>query len=207
MRYLIATLVLAGACDPAPRRPSASAPVATSGEAPVAIQGESPSGPFGLGRSPSRAEVAAWSINVNPDGTNLPAGRGTAGEGKAVYEQKCAICHGLAGEGSSPLYPKLVDANPKDFRAFDTDFRIAHTIGNYWPYATTLYDYIRRTMPLTAPGSLKPDETYAVVAYLLHANGVIAEDAVINARTLPQVRMPARDHFEPDNREGGAGFR
>ncbi len=207
MKYLVATLVLAGACDPAPS-PRSSAPAATSGEVPVAaIQGETPSGPFGLGRSPTRAEVAAWSINVNPEGTNLPAGRGTAREGKAVYEQQCAVCHGKDGEGSPPLYPKLVDPNPKDFRAFDTDFRIAHTVGNYWPYATTLYDYIRRTMPLTAPGSLKPDETYAVVAYLLHANGVIDATAVIDAKTLPKVRMPARDHFEPDNREGGAGFR
>jgi cytochrome c len=99
-----------------------------------------------------------------------------------------------------------VGKEPADF-SFDDDFKKAHTIGNYWPYATTLYDYINRAMPLTAPGSLTPPEIYAVVAYLLAANGVIAEDAVMNAMTLPQVKMPARDRFVADDRAGGATFR
>ena len=101
----------------------------------------------------------------------------------------------------------IVDREPKDFRVFDTDFKVAHTVGNYWPYATTLYDYIRRTMPLTAPGSLEPDETYAVIAYLLNANGIIADGEVIDAKSLPKVKMPGAGHFVPDNREGGPGFR
>lgn len=207
MRYGIVVLALLAACNrPEPeqfRMPEMAPPASNAS----VKQGEIPSGPFALGRKPTGAELAAWSINVNPQGTNLPRGRGTAREGKAVYAAKCASCHGKDGEGTPPLYPKLVDREPKDFRVFDTDFKVAHTVGNYWPYATTLYDYIRRTMPLTAPGSLEPDETYAVIAYLLNANGIIAENEVIDAKSLPKVKMPAAGHFVSDNREGGPGFR
>jgi cytochrome c len=187
-----------GATPSTPATPaSASVPVA---EVPV------PEGPFNLGRKPTSTEIAAWSINVNPTGTNLPEGRGNSSQGQKVFAAKCAVCHGQNAEGTPPLYPKLVGKDPTDF-GFDADFKIAHTIGNYWPYATTLYDYIRRTMPLTAPGSLSPDETYAVVAYLLAENGVIADDVMIDARSLPKVKMPAHDHFVPDNRTGGTTFK
>ena len=166
-----------------------------------------PEGPWGLGRAPTADELTAWNTNYNPTGKNLPPGQGTAAEGKAVYAAKCASCHGDAGQGMPPAYPQLVGKDPTDF-SFDNDFKIPHTIGNYWPYATTLYDYINRAMPLTAPGSLKPPEIYAVVAYLLAANGVIADSAVMNAQTLPAVKMPAREHFVVDDRVGGgASFR
>jgi cytochrome c len=165
-----------------------------------------PEGPFGLGRAPTTEELASWNISVNPTGKNLPPGQGTVAEGKVVYAEQCAVCHGASGEGNHPLYPKLIGREPADF-SFDDDHKKVHTIGNYWPYATTLYDYINRAMPLTAPGSMTPPEIYAVVAYLLAANGVIPEDAIMNAATLPQVRMPARDRFMADDRSGGAGFR
>ena len=165
-----------------------------------------PEGPWGLGRAPTADELTAWNTNYNPTGKNLPAGQGTAAEGKVVYAAKCAMCHGDAGQGMPPAYPQLVGKDPTDF-SFDNDFKIPHTIGNYWPYATTLYDYINRAMPLTAPGSLQPAEIYSVVAYLLAANGVIADSAVMNATTLPQVKMPAHDRFVVDDRSGGASFR
>ncbi len=189
---------------PAPGTPPAAAatptPAAPANYAPV------PDGPFGLGRNPTAQELAAWDIDVNPEGRNLPPGRGTPAEGGLLYGERCAACHGQKGEGTPPLYPQLVGREPTDF-SFADDFKKPHTIGNYWPYATTLYDYINRAMPLTAPGSLKPPEVYALVAYLLATNGVIAEDAIIDAKTLPAVKMPGRDHFVPDNRTGGATFR
>ena len=110
-------------------------------------------GPCGLGRAPTAEELTAWNTNYNPTGKNLPPGQGTVAEGKVVYAAKCASCHGDAGQGMPPAYPQLVGKDPADF-SFDNDFKIPHTIGNYWPYATTLYDYINRAMPLTAPGSL-----------------------------------------------------
>ena len=165
-----------------------------------------PAGSLGLGQAPTAEELAAWDKSVNPTGKNLPPGQGTVADGKLVYATKCAACHGAAGEGTPPVYPKLVDPQPADF-SFDTDFKLTRTIGNYWPYATTLYDYINRAMPLTAPGSLTPQEIYAVTAYLLAANGVIAEDAVMDATTLPKVKMPAHDRFVVDDRAGGTTFR
>jgi len=180
-----------------PSLPASAAPAAIVSDQPV------PAGPFGLGRKPTAAEVASWNISVNPEGRNLPPGRGTYAEGKQVYAEKCAVCHGQAAEGTPPLYPALVGREPADF-SFDDDFKKQHTIGNYWPYATTLYDYINRAMPLTAPGSLTPPQLYALVAYLLTANGVITENAVMDAKTLPAVRMPARDRFVVDDRTGGA---
>ncbi len=170
------------------------------------VESHSAVGTFGLGRAPTAEEIAAWDKSVNPTGKNLPPGQGTVADGKLVYAAKCAACHGDAGQGAPPVYPQLVGKDPTDF-SFDNDFKITHTIGNYWPYATTLYDYINRAMPLTAPGSLKPEEIYAVTAYLLAANGVIAADAVMDARSLPKVTMPARERFVVDDRVGGAGFR
>ena len=177
-----------------------------AGDRPSAVGSELPAGSLGLGRTPTAEEIAAWDKSVNPTGKNLPPGQGTASDGKLVFAAKCASCHGDTGQGMPPAYPQLVGKEPTDF-SFDNDFKITHTIGNYWPYATTLYDYINRAMPLTAPGSLQPAEIYAVVAYLLAANGVIADSAVMNATSLPQVKMPAREHFVADDRAGGATFR
>src|SRR6185369_13209373 len=123
-------------------------------------------------------------------------------QGATLFAAKCANCHGSAAEGT-PVAVALVGRNPGD--AFDfavsRDKERTKTVGNYWPYATTLYDYIHRAMPFDKPGSLAPDEVYSLVAFVLARNGIVKDDAVIDARTLPAVRMPARDRFVPDDRE------
>lgn len=160
----------------------------------------------GIGRAASAPEVRAWNIDVNSTGAGLPEGQGSYALGATIFAQRCAVCHGPRGEGMA-TFPRLIGGEPRDSFPFARDLKYVHTIGNYWPYATTLYDYINRAMPLTAPGSLKPDELYSVIDYLLVENGVIAKDAVLDRRTLPQVRMPARDRFVRDDRTGGAVFR
>ena len=165
--------------------------------------------PFGIGTAATPEQIAALDIDVRPDGTGLPTGSGTARDGAAVYAQKCAACHGANGEGG--MADVLVGAEPKGFAPFGPEYErwrasrpdVPFTIGNYWPYATTLFDYIRRAMPATAPGSLTADETYALVAWLLTKNEIIAETDMMNRETLPRVRMPARARFVPDNRRGG----
>lgn len=162
---------------------------------------------FGFGRPATLAEIAAWDIDVMPDGTGLPEGEGTVDQGARLYANACAACHGATGvEGPND---KLVGREPREGFPFgrDPSFASMRTIGNYWPYATTLYDYVYRAMPFDRPGSLEPDDVYALVAFLLHKNEIIAEDAVMNAATLPAVVMPARDRFVRDNRRGGAEIR
>src|SRR5690606_26857041 len=134
-----------------------------------------------------------------PDGRGLPPGRGTPVQGAEVYTARCAICHGAQGEGT-PLGMALVGRNPGDSFRFESPDGADRpkTIGNYWPYATTLFDYIRRAMPFDRPGSLSDEEVYAVSAYLLYRNEIIDREAVLDAGTLPRVRMPARDRFVPD---------
>jgi mono/diheme cytochrome c family protein len=161
---------------------------------------------YGFGHAPTREQIAAIDIDANPAGVGLPVGEGTAQSGRTIYVSKCSMCHGANGEGIDK-YPRLIGHEPPAGFAFASDPKAPRTIGNYWPYATTLYDYIHRTMPWSAPGSLTPDETYSVVAYLLSANGVIPETTVVNAKSLPAVRMPAQPHFVKDNRTGGATFR
>ncbi len=117
------------------------------------------------------------------------------------------MCHGTDGQGAGALYPKLIGREPRAGFPFGQDPKYVATIGNYWPYATTLYDYVHRAMPFVAPGSLTPDETYSLVAFLLWRNDIIPETAVIDARTLPAVRMPAHDRFVRDDRHGGPEFR
>jgi cytochrome c len=141
-----------------------------------------------LGRVATQQEVAAWDISIPPSGAGLPAGSGTAKQGEAVYVAQCQACHGPKGAGkpADPLVGgigSLAAANP------------VRTVGSFWPYATTLFDYIRRAMPTTKPLSLSSDEVYAVTAYLLYLNGIIGENAEMNAKTLPQVKMPNRDGF------------
>ncbi len=159
-----------------------------------------------IGRAATRAEVEAWDIDVDPTGAGLPAGRGTYSSGAALFAQKCAACHGANGEGLG-TYPKLIGPEPRVGFPFGQDPTYAKTIGNYWPYATTLYDYIHRAMPLTAPGSLRSDDVYSLVAFLLAENGITDRRAAIDARSLPRIHMPARNHFVVDNRRGGPGFR
>ncbi len=161
---------------------------------------------LGLGTPATAAILARVDIDVNPAGAGLPAGDGDAARGATVYAAKCASCHGPRGEGQGP-YPRLIGAEPHAGFPFGTDARIPKTIGNYWPYATTLYDYVHRAMPFTAPGSLTPGEVYSLVAFLLAENQVIPGTAVMNASTLPKVQMPARAHFVLDNRKGGQPFR
>lgn len=161
---------------------------------------------FGVGRAATAEEVAAWDLDVNPKGEGLPPGEGTVAQGAVVYARSCASCHGAKGEGMPPN-PRLVGRIPGDSFPFATDRSAPRTIGSYWPYATTLFDYIRRAMPQNALGSLSANETYAVIAWLLAANDVIPADAVMSATSLPAVQMPSRDRFVRDDRTGGAGFR
>ena len=159
---------------------------------------------FDLGRAASTAQVAALDIDVTPSGAGLPAGSGTAAQGAALYATNCASCHGANGEGKPPAYPQLL-GGPKGTFDFASDFKIPRTIGNYWPYATTLFDYIRRAMPLAAPGSLTPDQTYAVTAYLLSREGIIPDGTSLDARSLTAIQMPAKSHFVADDRRGSTG--
>jgi len=141
-----------------------------------------------LGRPASAGEVARADITVFPDGRGLPAGRGRAVDGAALFEQKCALCHGEGGRGAT-AEELAGGTEPLTSRTPDK------TIGTYWPFATTLFDFTRRAMPMYAPGSLTADEVYALTAYLLWRNGVIGERDVMNARTLPRVQMPNRNGF------------
>lgn len=159
-----------------------------------------------IGHDATRAEIKAWDIDVNPAGNGLPPGRGTYAAGAALFAQKCAACHGVRGEGMGP-YPRLIGRDPRAGFPFGQDLKYVKTVGNYWPYATTIYDYVNRAMPLTAPGSLRPDEIYSLTAFLLAENEIIDRNAVMDARTLPAVRMPSHDRFVVDDRKPGAGFR
>jgi cytochrome c5 len=149
--------------------------------------------PYGIGRPATDTEIQAWNIDIVPSGEGLPPGRGTVAHGKQVYAAKCAACHGPTGvEGPrDPLVGGQGTLKTSDPRK---------TVGSYWPYATTLYDYIYRAMPFTEPQSLTANEVYEVVAWILSRNGIIPDDAVIDAKTLPAVRMPNRNGFVPDPR-------
>ena len=153
---------------------------------------------FGIGRPATPTEIAALDIDVGPDGAGLPPGRGVSADGAPIYAARCASCHGKTGK-EGPNDP-LVGRLPGDAFPFAKDPRAPKTIGSYWPYATTVFDYIRRAMPPDAPGSLKDSEVYGLTAYLLFLNELIPADAVIDASSLPKVQMPARDHFVPDAR-------
>jgi len=142
-----------------------------------------------LGRVATPDEIAAWDISVGPDGAGLPPGSGSPKEGEAVYIPKCLGCHGEKGAG------KPNDALVGGQGTLAGDQTPIKTVGSFWPYATTIFDYVRRAMPLNAPKSLTNDEVYAVVAYILQLNGIIGENDVMNAQTLPLVRMPNRNGF------------
>jgi len=152
---------------------------------------------FGFGRPATPQEIAALDVAIRPDGKGLPPGSGTAREGKVIYAIKCAACHGKTGtEGP---FSRLVGPMGDTTRA--------KTIGNYWPYATTLFDYTRRAMPYNAPGSLSTAEVYSLTAYLLSANRIIDSGEVITSHNLAGIVMPAKKLFIPDDRKGGPEIR
>lgn len=161
---------------------------------------------LGLGRAATPARLAALDIDVNPSGVGLPPGEGTVVAGAAVYAARCAVCHGPRGEGIA-TFPALVGREPRDGFPFGNDVKLVKTVGNYWPHATTLYDYIHRAMPYTAPGSLTPPEVYGLVAYLLAENGIVPRTFIADSATVPRVVMPARGRFVRDDRAGGTTFR
>jgi S-disulfanyl-L-cysteine oxidoreductase SoxD len=148
----------------------------------------------GIGHTPPASVVTSRDLTIFPDGRGLPPGKGTAREGRAVFATHCASCHGAAGEGSKD-FPRLVGG----VGTLRTSSPLL-TVGSYWPYATTLWDYNRRAMPYAQPGLLSDAEVYAVTAYILHMNGIVKEDDVLDERTLAAVRMPNRDGFVRDAR-------
>ena len=170
MTAVIALAVLTAACATT----DSGSPVPTTGP--------------NLGRIATAQEVAAWDISIPPSGEGLPKGSGTAKQGEAVYVARCQACHGAKGVG------KPADVLVGGVGSVASDKPVS-TVGSYWPYATTLFDYTRRSMPATKPLSLTNDEVYAVTAYVLYLNGIIGESAEMNATTLPQVKMPNRDGF------------
>lgn len=140
-----------------------------------------------LGKPITPAEIAAWDISILPDGTGLPPGSGTPAQGAPIYAQKCAMCHGVEGKGG--VNAAVVGGGPIK------DMESAKTIANFWPYATTLFDFTRRAMPWQQPKTLTNDEVYALTAYILALNKLIGENDELNAKTLPKVKMPNRDGF------------
>ena len=140
-----------------------------------------------LGTPLAHGELAAWDIHILPDGTGLPRGSGTSAQGAAIYAQKCMHCHGEGAKGG--VNAALVGAPP--LNSIDA----TKTIANFWPYSTTIFDFIRRSMPWQQPRSLTDDEVYALTAYILAMNKLIGEKDAMNAQTLPRVKMPNRDGF------------
>jgi cytochrome c len=192
---MLSLMLLAG-CSTASSTPDAQASAAAAAP-----------GSYGLGRPVDSVTLARMDIDIDPTGVSLPPGSGNATKGVAVYAAKCAMCHGAKGEGmpADPThiaYPKIVGREPREGFPFGRDPKLVKTVGNYWPYATTIYDYVHRAMPITAPGTLTPEETYAVVAWLLAENEIIPRDAEMNAKTLPAVKMPAAGRFVVDDRAG-----
>jgi cytochrome c len=144
-----------------------------------------------FGQPIAPADIAPWDISIGPDGTGLPAGRGTVAQGEAVFAAKCQACHGEKGAG------RPNDTLVGGAGSLAPDKAPVKTVGSYWPYATTLFDYIRRAMPFQESKSLSDDDVYAVSAYILNLNGIIGKDDVLDAQSLPKVAMPNRDGFIP----------
>jgi S-disulfanyl-L-cysteine oxidoreductase SoxD len=144
-----------------------------------------------FGRTPGPEEIELWDIDVKPDGTGLRPGSGTVALGATVYETYCLACHGP--EGQNGIKDRLVGG-----QGSLTSDKPIKTVGSFWPYATTLWDYIHRAMPYQLPGMLSIDDTYSVTAYILSLNGILPSDAALDQTTLPQVRMPNRDGFVPE---------
>ncbi len=155
-----------------------------------------------FGQPISESDIAPWNIDIRtPDGRGLPAGRGTADEGKKIYDAKCAVCHGPDAKGG-PVYGTMVGG----IGSFTTNVRVL-TPGSMYPYAPILFDYIRRSMPMDRPQTLTNNEVYALSAYLLSLNGLIPAGAVMDAKTLPAVQMPNRNGFIVDDRPDAKAVR
>jgi cytochrome c len=157
------------------------------------VTASSAQSPYGIGRTATPAEIAGWNTDVEPDGRGLPLASGSVSHGHEVYQNQCAACHGDDGQGG--VGDRLVGgqgtlATSKPIR----------TVGSYWPYAPPLFDYIRRAMPQNAPGSLSNEDVYAVSAYILHLNGLLPADAVLDAKTMTAIKMPNRKRFVDDAR-------
>jgi len=169
---LVMSLVIGGLCQPG----SAQSPT------------------YGLGKTPSADEIRALDIAISPDGKELPPGNGSAKEGAPIYAQKCAACHGATGSGGRA--PQLIKTDsPSTGPCLAPCIRGANVMAIHSPYATTIWDYINRGMPFSKEGSLKPNEVYALTAFLLYKNGVIPEDQVVDAQSLPKIKMPNRDGY------------
>jgi cytochrome c len=151
------------------------------------------SGKFGIGRAAADQEVAGWNIDVGRDGKELPPGSGSVQDGRKIFEEKCASCHGQKAEGG--IGDRLAGG-----QGTLASTKPVKTVGSFWPYAPTLFDYIRRAMPLNAPQSLSSQETYALSAYILNLNGLVADDATLDAKSLSEIKMPNRNGFVADPR-------
>jgi cytochrome c len=149
--------------------------------------------PYGIGRPATPAEIAGWNIDIGRDGSNLPKGSGSVSRGREVFAEQCASCHGEKGEGG--LGDRLAGGQGTIGTA-----KPIRTVGSYWPYAPTLFDYVRRAMPQNAPQSLSDEDVYAVSAYVLNLNGLVGADATLDAKSLAAVKMPNRDRFVGDAR-------
>ena len=151
-----------------------------------------------LGRTPSAEEIRAWDISIDPEGKGLPPGSGTAPEGAAIYARRCAVCHGRTGtEGEAPAKGRRTGPPLVGGQGTLNSPQPVRTIGSFWPFATTIWDYLNRAMPLFEEGSLQPAEVYALTAFLLYRNGIIQESDVMDAQSLPKVPMPNRNGFVP----------
>jgi mono/diheme cytochrome c family protein len=165
--------------------------VAAPAQSPNSSTSSASAGSPNLGRPISEADVKNWDIAVLPNGVGLPDGQGTPQEGAKVYAEKCSACHGDGGRGGvAPFYPALVGGAP-----LSSGIETTKTIANYYAYATTVFDYIRRAMPYNAPRSLTDHEVYALTAYVLSINKLIGDNDTMDAQTLPKVKMPNRDNF------------
>jgi mono/diheme cytochrome c family protein len=155
----------------------------------VAASNAASAQPPQFGQPIAPADIAPWDISIGPDGAGLPPGRGTVAQGEIIYAAKCQACHGEKGTGrpNDPLVGGIGSLGP--------DKVPVKTVGSYWPYATTLFDYIRRAMPFQESQSLSSDEVYAVSAYILHLNEIVGANDVLDAQSLPKVTMPNRDGF------------
>ena len=147
-----------------------------------------------VGRTPTKEEIQAWDISAGPDGKGLPPGQGSAKDGAPIFAAKCAVCHGPAGEGAK-IGPRLVGGTA-DLETLTT-LRPVRSIGGYWPYATTVWDFINRAMPRGQSGTLTANEVYALTAFILAKSDIVKEDDVLDAKTLPKVQMPNRNGFVP----------
>ena len=172
------------------RKPGFAALIAVVLGLPMHAQAQ---GHYGIGRTATDAEIAGWNIDAGGDGANLPPGSGSVAHGREVFEQQCAACHGAKGEGG--MGDRLVGG-----QGSLTTSKPVQTVGSYWPYAPTLFDYIRRAMPQSAPQSLGNDDVYAVSAFILYLNGLIPAETTLDAGALSAIKMPNRNMFVGDPR-------